>query len=42
MSNLHKRLIAHKGMTNEEKQNCQCEFCKNLNYRKNKKIIMRK
>ena len=30
MSKLHKRIKAHKHMTLEEKENCQCEMCKEL------------
>ena len=38
MSHLHKRIKAHQHMTLKEKENCQCEMCKELGTKVKQKI----
>ncbi len=38
MSNLHKRIKVHQHMTLEEKENCQCDMCKELGIKIKHKI----
>jgi len=37
MSNLHKIKVAHAGMSDIEKEHCECELCKNTNVGKSKR-----